>query len=1022
MSSPSDLSLHNSQTLREAIAQLTGGAPASSTPPDPSLTAAWMQSCARGDEGKFRARLAWDGLTPETVPLLAAMPAREGDSPWRALLWKALTLFKEGRRLSPAASAAFREARLAVPFLELWDAFAAAGLEWVPPALRTPEVEWFLSRRLSPLGSPVLYHDFAAFRAAFTGTSDAYAAWLEDARKGGLQRLLQTYPVLARGLASITVTAAATLTDFHARLEADRRDLGLLFGDLGDFSGIDPGLSDRHYDGRQVARVRFTSGRSLIYKPKSVDLDAAFQRLLQTLGGGTDVPLPAPLRILARDGYGWVEHVDHHAFTDSMAAAQYFRQGGGLLALVYALEGRDFIMDNIIATDKGPAAIDAEAALQPLCMPGGAEHMDRPDLIRQLLKGRDYSVLDTGLIPLWMPGGKGCYDMSGLGGQTGYVSALQQEHWEATGTGSMSCTRRPVEIEPEKNRVDLLGAPQTAASHAREVDGGFTTIYQLILDRRPEILTEIASWQKCQLRFLLRPTNTYGQILQRMLAAGSLISGLRAGMEAELLYRPFISSPAPPPIAPFLTEEVTALERWDIPCFHLPAGGSSSAYFLMSPLGMAEDRIRRLDADDLAKQRRVIQTSLTLQPRPDLGGTGQPHDPFPGLTLARQQQEPAWQMPEASLLDQAEAIAGILEQLPGAATGPSQVLLFEGAAGPAVFFAALARVTGKECYAASASQRVEDWLMDAYSREFRESVTALPVGGASGLASLPYSCWVLSRLLDRPDLLERAAELAELVSHRGMFRDTQLDLYSGAAGAAMVFAALSGATGGAAVFRDRTAWAVEHLLDSMIRVQGGEGRCWLACGERYLGYGHGAAGIATALLRASTALGNADAGTAGRQCLGWLATLNTAEAGWPHLLRGDEPVVQKMESLCHGTPGLTLAYAEATTSGAFDGASVLERLTRRLDQLPPHPIDTICCGNAGRLEALLAAGTPAISLASLLLVMLKRREPTGLFRTDFRRSDTYTCPPGFYKGLSGIGYQLLRLARPGLLPSLPAWQ
>ena len=77
---------------------------------------------------------------------------------------------------------------------------------------------------------------------------------------------------------------------------------------------------------------------------------------------------------------------------------------------------------------------------------------------------------------------------------------------------------------------------------------------------------------------------------------------------------------------------------------------------------------------------------------------------------------------------------------------------------------------------------------------------------------------------------------------------------------------------------------------------------------------------------------------------------------------------------------------------------------------------------ASRLEALLAAGAPRTSVKDLLSVILKRREPLGLFRTDLRRSDVYMCRPGFYKGLSGIGYQLLRLAAPQLLPSIVAWR
>ena len=1009
-------------TLSEALTQLHDHAHPLSLPPDPALTEKWLASCSKGDLTKFSARLAWEGLTLEDVPRLATMPELDSPPSWRPLLEKALSHFENHQPLPEATRRVHDEARQGVPFTEFWDAFAMAALETLPLAAQTPEVAWFLSRRLAPLGAPLCYADFDTYRTTHAGDGDAYSAWIQKGRQGGARQFFQTYPMLARGLASITLTAASTLTDLLDRLAADRLALEESFGSLGTLTKIDPGLSDRHYHGRQVARIHFSSGLILIYKPKSVDLDAAFQGLLQKMHQWGDIPLPAPLKILRRDGYGWVEHVDHFDFTQRQDVEHYFRQGGGLLALVYALEGRDFIMDNIIATRRGPVAIDAEAALQPLCMPGGAERMDRATLLPQLLKGRDFSVLDTGLLPLWMPGGSGCYDMSGLGGQTGYVSALQQEQWEGVGTAAMTCIKRPVAVEPEKNRVNYLGDPQSAASYAGQIDAGFTQVFQLIMSRRSELLAEIESWKTCQVRFLLRPTNTYGQVLKRMLSGAPLRSGLLAGIEAEILYRPFITSNIPPPIADFLKEETGALQRWDIPCFHLSAGEDAHHYFLASPLLMAKDRISRLDEADLAKQRRVILTALTLKPRPELGATGVPHDPFPDLTLARQQKDPDWKMPEASLVYQAEAIADILRQPPAASSGAGKVLLFDGTVGPSIFLAALGRITGREEYHEQATRLMEEWLMDAYSHEFKSISQTTPVGAAEGLASLPYSCWVLSRLLDRPDLLERAAELAGTISREQILKDSQLDLYSGAAGAAMVFSALAEATGDSGVFKERAAWAEERLLSCAIYPEDGNGVYWEACGEKYLGYGHGAAGIASALLRSSMITGNTEASRLAEQCLHWIAGMEKTGQGWPHLLRNGEPLYQKMESLCHGTPGVAIAYAEAGKTGTFGNSDIMERLRRRLTSLEAHPIDTLCCGNAGRLDALGAAGTSPSVTAELLLTMLKRREPLGLFRTDFRRSDIYTCRPGFYKGLSGIGYHLLRLSHPGILPAITAWR
>jgi lantibiotic modifying enzyme len=129
-----------------------------------------------------------------------------------------------------------------------------------------------------------------------------------------------------------------------------------------------------------------------------------------------------------------------------------------------------------------------------------------------------------------------------------------------------------------------------------------------------------------------------------------------------------------------------------------------------------------------------------------------------------------------------------------------------------------------------------------------------------------------------------------------------------------------------------------------------------------------------------------------------------------------------MESLCHGTPGVALACAEGVRAGVLRDMTPIARARARLESLDLHPIDTLCCGNAGQFEALLAIGVDVDFASKRLLKILKRREPLGLFRTALRRSDIYACPTGFFRGLTGIGYSLLRLGEPHVFPSVAAWR
>jgi lantibiotic modifying enzyme len=341
----------------------------------------------------------------------------------------------------------------------------------------------------------------------------------------------------------------------------------------------------------------------------------------------------------------------------------------------------------------------------------------------------------------------------------------------------------------------------------------------------------------------------------------------------------------------------------------------------------------------------------------------------------------------------------------------------------AIFFAALWVATEKPQWRERAETIFEEWLLDCHAEEFQKAAASLPVGAASGLASLAYACWVCARLFQRPWLLETSADLARLITRDMLAHDNHLDIFSGAAGAVLVFSLLAEDPNAADIFREQAIAAAERLLTTAIDVPRWEGVTWEAGGERYLGYGHGTAGIAAALSRVAALTGDDRFAAMARRAFNLVANLySEVQGGWPHLLRGDEPVFQQMESLCHGTPGLALAFGEGVRAGIISDRASIARARHRIERLAAHPIDTVCCGNAGRLEALLAIGVSVEFASALIWTVFKRREPLGLFRTALRRSDIYVCQPGFFRGISGIGYTLLRLGEAHIFPAVAAWR
>jgi lantibiotic modifying enzyme len=125
---------------------------------------------------------------------------------------------------------------------------------------------------------------------------------------------------------------------------------------------------------------------------------------------------------------------------------------------------------------------------------------------------------------------------------------------------------------------------------------------------------------------------------------------------------------------------------------------------------------------------------------------------------------------------------------------------------------------------------------------------------------------------------------------------------------------------------------------------------------------------------------------------------------------------------CHGAPGIALG--RLAILHLVEDASLHEELrigletTRRLHQTQ---LDHLCCGNMGRVEILSHAARTLdqenLMEASVALTaqVLARAEARGSFgwlpENEERRFD-----PAFFTGAAGVGYALLRLARPDQLP------
>ena len=148
---------------------------------------------------------------------------------------------------------------------------------------------------------------------------------------------------------------------------------------------------DLHH-GRCVSSLKFKNGRTLYYKPRNADNEIFLLSFIKTLNNlGLDVSLGIP-KVINGEKHSWHLHISN-CECDEVDLPKYYYNWGILQCLFYILGTQDIIPDNIICCNGIPYVIDCESLiLRPYF------YNDSNPLSIYLQK----SVLKTGILPDWM--------------------------------------------------------------------------------------------------------------------------------------------------------------------------------------------------------------------------------------------------------------------------------------------------------------------------------------------------------------------------------------------------------------------------------------------------------------------------------------------------------------------------------------------------------------------------------------------------------------------------------------------
>jgi type 2 lantibiotic biosynthesis protein LanM len=886
------------------------------------------------------------------------------------------------------------------------------------------EFSIFRLRRQPPLGQRFSQHQA-------DNSSEIYRGYVGHMLNGGLVPFLQEYSVLARAITILIRNWVDSSAEFLTRLASDWNSLSQTFQigqDLGKVEELGTGLSDPHRGGRTVFALTFTSKLKLVYKPKSLETEEAYSHLMDWINLREPSLHLKGLHVLSRPGYGWVEFVEHSAPANDTERTRFYHRSGMLLCLFYVLGSTDIHAENLIAAGEHPVLVDAETLITPSLDQnenGEANAWAETRAVRQMKA----SVLHVGMLPWWRSSGEGqAHDLSALGGVGGEEVAAAE--WQGIDTDNLE--RRVVTGKLARKRNVPFGADQEAnpTFYAEEVAAGFREMYKLLLEHRGALLennTPLDELARSPMRLVFRDTSTYFSILKNSVDASLLRDGAERSIHLELLSRVLLVSDSNARFVPFLKAEKQALTNLDIPFFtirpqsramDIDHGEIIENCFTQAGYESVRERLSGLGDQNLEEQIGIIRGSFWAKAATQRAETPKLEI---GLSAAVEVPEPS----VGDLLEETVHIAQLLQRQairgddnsftwlsiisqPNTQTyqfGPLGPALFDGLAGIALFMAALESVNpggGFRQLAIGTLAPIRRALNSCEKLLSRKSKNSLqnPRLGLTGLGSIIYALTRVGQLLGEEAPLEIARAAASLINPDSFDADSSVDVFNGRAGAILGLLSLY-------EMREDS-----FLLDTAIRFGHTLSESNASCANG-VGFAAGPAGLAYALCRLYT--------VTSEQCF-----LNSAQELMP-VDCFDEKRDSRDVSWRAGSSGVGLAWLH--TLALLDNGrahSMLQTAVGRCLSASLSGPDQVCSGIAGRLDFLVEASERGYGAC---LLTAARKQAGWCIHRAKRNSGFYPHPhlpagaflPGFYEGLAGIGYEFLRVAFPGKLPSVLLW-
>ncbi|NIZ06419.1 type 2 lanthipeptide synthetase LanM family protein [Pseudoalteromonas sp. HF66] len=825
----------------------------------------------------------------------------------------------------------------------------------------------------------------------------------------------EKYPVLLIKAIKKVESFSKFYCNLICRAVDDNRDIKELLDNCIDeleITGLKFGEGDSHNGSSSVTIVEFNKKEKIVYKPRNVSAEFAYQELLKWIRKIDSSFDFKTCSVIERGQYGWMEYIEHVELNEDLELRKYYFNYGYQLALGHLLRATDFHHENLIACGEFPVLVDLETIIQPLEYNNNSSDNSIMGL-SYLHKSSYYTALID--FVKFFDAFHGHSSLQPVFFTEDDKSLFYSDKNKGFSSNLVEKTVR-THLPNENIGTEVL------RKYKDSIINGFKECYNLLLTHKRELLSSKlleSIFDTCEVRVVLRYTNTYTQLID---ALNSPYALSHFKYQDEYSFKLLKAINEFPNYRDIALREITECSHGDVPYFSnsvssqdlKPHNGDEFKNILKDKAlkGLLRDFLN-FNRQDMYKEIDVIKYALSFPLKQEVNVNIEESKSAPCLALklfhaihgrVLSNMEEALIVEPVTSLDLSTRMSPLKNDLYSGYSGIALAMAYAG-----IFF-------NVHSFTEKSKDIVNHILntIDVRSSYF--------TGACEGLGGIIYMLSHVGTLWEDSYFLDIAKSLAEKLNAL-TFRDRNYDLFFGSSGAILSLLSLYSTTKDKEVLQFAKNCG-DHLLlhsevkDGFLQWKNNSPDAKYAT----TGFAHGVAGILYSLLKLYEVTDEnkylaavIDGEKYIKKCyskdsFNWFESYDDVVLG---------KSIEGQNIWCHGAPGISLFYFELyRITGSLEYKEFLDSSQQIILESIPYDNDSLCHGTLGNVELLKILNQENClskidfdEIKKLIFEHLKENYPRCGTFGQFHSVSLYT-------GFSGIAYQILRLYENNNLPSL----